>query len=280
MTAKYSDSLKRLSYKDENIAVLFSGGMGSFLSAYLLKIQGYANVSLYFNDTLTEDDDLYRFLIECQEFLGYPLVYDADGRDVFDVFIDRKFMGNTRVDPCSETLKRNRSAKWILTTKPSYVVLGIDIWEEDRLTKAKKRQPLFCSALIDAECFDSESLEQEALAISGIVRPQLYDMGFAHNNCGGFCVKAGLGHYKLLWEQDFERYLYFEKREQEVYEAIPTAKPFLRKTINGKLNYLTLREYRTQYLEPSSGVPANDQLKLFSGLDMSLQGCNACAIVA
>jgi hypothetical protein len=32
----------------------------------------------------------------------------------------------------------------------------------------------------------------------GIRQPVLYDLGFAHNNCNGRCVKAGQGHYKNL----------------------------------------------------------------------------------
>lgn len=33
------------------------------------------------------------------------------------------------------------------------------------------------------------------LRLLGIKPPRLYSMGFAHNNCGGFCVKAGKGHF-------------------------------------------------------------------------------------
>lgn len=332
---KYSASLKRLPYEDNRIAVLFSGGMGSFLAAYLLKVQGYKNVTLYFNDTLSEDDDLYRFLVECHDWLGYPLVYDADGRDIFQVFIDSRYMANTRVDVCSRVLKRERRQRWAAAEKPYYLAMGIDPWEEDRLIRANthreqsisrfidltykipkfvkdgnlwrlipylwlakvykwvkpsveeiaefiEKTPRFISPLIDAQCFDVKLLEEEALAITNIQRPRLYDLDFDHNNCGGWCVKAGLAHYKNLWERLPERYIYFEKKEQEVYDAVPTARPFLRKRLSGKVHYITLKQYREEYLEPNAALPVLKQLQLFEqlGLDMSLTSCNSCAIAS
>lgn len=303
-TMQYSNTLKKLPYEDSKIAVLFSGGMGSFLSAYILKIQGYQDVTLYFNDTMTEDDDLYRFLVECHDWLGYPLVYDADGRDVFQVFIDEQYMGNTRKDVCSKNLKRLRRARWAARTKPNYLALGIDPWEVDRLHRANdnrekaiskymgldrspeqtsnfiSKSPRFVSPLVDAECFDVDTLKQEALEAVGTHQPVSYDLGFGHNNCSNFCVKAGLAHYKNLWEKTPEKYLYFEGKEQEVYDAVPGAKPFLKKTVDSELTYITLRQYRQQYLEPAQQAPAAEQLSIFSGLDMSPTSCMSCALAA
>jgi hypothetical protein len=71
--------------------------------------------------------------------------------------------------------------------------------------------------------------------------------GLATLNCGGFCVKAGLGQFKLLFEQLPERYTYHEEKEQEVLAI--GGLPFLKKTTNNKKRYISMKEYREEYLE-------------------------------
>lgn len=66
---------------------------------------------------------------------------------------------------------------------------------------------------------------------------------------GGFCVKAGLGQFKKLHELLPDRYADNEKQEQEAMKNNPNLRPFLRKTINGKLTYITMKEYREKYLD-------------------------------
>jgi rhodanese-related sulfurtransferase len=262
--------------KDKPIYLLFSGGKGSALAAYILKLQGYTNVKLYFNDTKSEDKDLYRFVKECCQFLGYELIEDSDGRDIWQVFKENRYMGNTLVDLCSRILKRERSAKFRAQFKPEDVIFanGIDVWEEHRHTDALERwlPYTFVAPLIDSGVFDKELLWSIFESHSGIKEPYLYSIGMSHNNCGGFCVKAGLAHYRTLLENDRERYLEFEKKELEVYVAIGSKHPFLRKTINKVKHYLTLRDYRL-YLESTNVILDDDDKNQFGG-------CMACALAA
>jgi hypothetical protein len=51
------------------------------------------------------------------------------------------------------------------------------------------------------------------LRLEGLTRPRLYDLGFAHNNCGGFCVKAGEGHFALLLRTLPEVFAHHEAQE-------------------------------------------------------------------
>jgi PP-loop superfamily ATP-utilizing enzyme len=54
--------------------VSFSGGMGSFAEAKsCVDKYGKENVLLLFSDTLMEDEDLYRFLMETVAFLDCEL---------------------------------------------------------------------------------------------------------------------------------------------------------------------------------------------------------------
>jgi 3'-phosphoadenosine 5'-phosphosulfate sulfotransferase (PAPS reductase)/FAD synthetase len=240
--------------------VLYSGGKGSFLAAYLAK-QIYSNTVLYFNDTKTEDEDLYRFLYETVAWLGLPLFEDSDGRDIWQVFNDRKYLGNTRLDPCSEILKRNRSQRWVRQNFPdpttTDIVLGMGLFEEHRITKAQPHwQPYTLVCPLASVDLDPDQLMADVLAESGIKPPRLYDLGFPHNNCGGFCVKAGLAQFKLLYEKLPARYAYHEAKQEELHAKHPKTRPFLRKRINGKQHYITLKQYREMFLEKS--VPLCD----------------------
>jgi hypothetical protein len=57
---------------------------------------------------------------------------------------------------------------------------------------------------------------QDRLAAEGLWLPRLNALGFAHNNCGGFCCKGGQGHWKLMLKTFPERYDYAEEREGQI----------------------------------------------------------------
>jgi len=256
--------------------LLFSGGKGSALAAYLLRKNGYDNVKLLFTDTNSEDKDLYRFLNQCVEYFGYELIRDSDGRDIWQVFKDEKLMGNQRKDPCSRILKRERSKKFREKQDPGkcYFAFGIDIWEKHRIDKlATYWEPYkVVSPLIDAEIYDTDELWKSFLEESKIKEPYLYSIGMTHNNCGGFCVKAGLAHYRNLLEKDRERYLAFEEKELEVHAHIGKTFPFLRRQKNGVRYYMTLKEYR-ELLERDDNLE-NDSISDNEPNQHSCTNCN------
>lgn len=276
--------------------VNLSGGMGSFAEAKeCVDRYGKENVLCLFADTLMEDEDLYRFLKEIIEFLGVELVTLCYGKTPWELFEAKRFVANSRVDLCSSLLKRELLNNWVgdnfgydseeQITKsdgtPCYfddgrpimrsvrrinaeVHLGIDFSEEHRLKKTKEiMYPwIYRSTLVE----DGRIIHKDYSEQFGIKKPRLYSMGFGHNNCGGFCVKAGLGHFKILYEQMPERYKEHEDTEIRLAESVGTL-PFLKKTINNKVHYLTLRDYREKYLE--AGKAEEDKF--------DIGGC-ACAI--
>lgn len=86
----------------------------------------------------------------------------------------------------------------------------------------------------------------KALEAEGIVPPRLYAMGFAHNNCGGFCVRAGQGHFANLLEKNRELYLYHERREREFIEWRGADVAILKRTRNKVTTPLTLEQLRKE----------------------------------
>jgi 3'-phosphoadenosine 5'-phosphosulfate sulfotransferase (PAPS reductase)/FAD synthetase len=122
--------------------VQFSGGIGSWAAAQRVAAEhGTDNLVLLFADTLIEDPDLYRFLCEAASQIGVLVTRVADGRTPFEVFWQQRFLGNSRIAPCSEFLKQRPSRRWLEAhTDPADTVLHVGIdWSEQRRPPAIER---------------------------------------------------------------------------------------------------------------------------------------------
>lgn len=197
-----------------------SGGIGSYICGKRVAAKhGTENLIHLFNDTKSEDEDLYRFLRESVALTGGELVCIADGRDLWELFNDHGFIANTRVDVCSRTLKRELASNWIKEryAEPSIRIVedGDDIYTEEEhnailyfgidnseysrvaaiLHNWKPYQVYFplCSPPFMTKCDMLKECERD-----GLDPPRMYDEGFPHNNCNGFCVKGGQAHFLHL----------------------------------------------------------------------------------
>lgn len=270
-----------------NHIVMFSGGTGSWATAVRVRETRFAEgdrLVLLFADTLMEDPDLYRFLEEAAaDVPDAELVKVTEGRDVWQVFHDERFLGNSRVDPCSRILKRELLRRYIeehFDPLSTVIYLGIDWTEEHRFTKAV---PYWHPWQVEAPLTESPLLMKEEwldrLRASGIEPPRLYQLGFPHNNCGGFCVKAGKAHFKHLLETLPEVYAYHEAKEQELREYLGKDVAILvdRRKENlapgQKRRPMTLREYRLE-LEAAAAAQADPSCVL--GDDTDEWGGCAC----
>ena len=81
-------------------------------------------------------------------------------------------------------------------------------------------------------------------AEQGIRPPRLYDMGFPHNNCGGFCVKQGHAAFANLYREMPERYAYHEAKEQEFRDMVGKDVSILRDREGGTTKPFTLGQLR------------------------------------
>lgn len=233
--------------------ISFSGGAASFAAAHLIiKEHGKENVQLVFCDTGIEDEDLYRFIDEAAEKLGCELVKLKDGRTPWGVFKDKRYMGNTRTAHCSVELKGVVFQGWLDDNYPDkdcVIVFGFDWSEMHRHDTAAKNYPEYkvISPLGLPPYLSREDIFN-TLYLYNIEIPRLYKLGFSHNNCGGFCVKAGQAHFSRLLELLPDVYAENERNQDALMEEIPTTRAFLRMQVNGKMNYLTLKEFR-EYVE-------------------------------
>lgn len=233
--------------------VMFSGGAGSWATALRVREQfGTSDLTLLFADTRIEDPDLYRFLHEAAEYIGVPLTIVSDGRTPWQVFRDVRMIGNSRIAPCSHKLKQAPCRKWLTeNTDPqdSTLYVGID-WTEDHRLPAIRRgwapwtvdAPLTRSPLLAKSDYLAQMMD------AGITPPLLYELGAPHNNCGGFCVRAGQAHFAWLLRTFPARYEEHERNEQEMRDYLGADVSILRDRSGGKSRPLTLRAYRERLL--------------------------------
>ena len=242
---------------------MFSGGVGSWAAAKrVVEKNGVQDVTLLFADTHMEDEDLYRFLDEAAKDVGAPLVKISDGRTPWDVFFDERYLGNSRIDPCSKILKRQLLDRWRnenMNVETDQIYVGID-WTE--IHRIERMLPIVAPWKYSAPLCEKPYIEKpamlKALVKAGIRPPRLYEMGFPHNNCGGFCVKAGQAHFKNLLEKLPERFRFHEEKEQEIRKFLGKDVAILKHRSGPKKEQpMTLRDFRLN-LEAKGEVDVHD----------------------
>ena len=233
--------------------VQFSGGIGSWAAAQRVAAEhGTDNLVLLFADTRVEDDDLYRFLDDAAAQLGVPVKRVADGRTPFQVFTDQRFLGNSRLAPCSHFLKVRPCRRWLTEhTDPDDTVLyvGLDAseplrapaitrgWAPWRVRYPMTEPPYLSKDDMLAWC-----------ARLGVTPPRLYELGFTHNNCGGVCVRAGQRHWIHLLHVFPDRFAAAEAQEQQLRAELGDV-AILRERRGGVSRPLPLTELRRRQRE-------------------------------
>lgn len=191
--------------------VQFSGGIGSWAAAQrVVDEHGTDDVVLLFADTQVEDEDLYRFLDDAAAQLGVPVTVVADGRTPFEVFRDQRFLGNSRLAPCSVHLKVRPCRTWLSRNADpadSVLYIGLD-WSEPHREPAITRgwAPWTVRYPMCEPPYLSKQDMTDWCAGLGVRPPRLYELGFSHNNCGGVCVRGGQRHWAHLLQVFPDRY--------------------------------------------------------------------------
>lgn len=235
--------------------VFYSGGALSWAAAMrTIERHGRDDLVLLFTDTAMEDEDLYRFLDDSERQLGVPITRLRDGRTPWDVYRHKRLLGNTRADPCSDVLKRQPARRWLKDNAPagSALVFGIDWTEMHRRDGLQRRYGEHGYSVETPMCDAPWMSKGDVLSWmrrEGLEPPRLYAMGFAHNNCGGFCCRAGHAHFAHLLRVMPDRFAEHEAREQEIRTYLGKDVSILRDREGGETDPLTLREFRERGLD-------------------------------
>lgn len=237
--------------------VMFSGGIGSWAAAKRVAEQyGTDDMVLLFADVkggnpdphVGEDEDTYRFVEQAAANVGVPLTTVSDGRDIWEVFKDERYLGNTRIASCSHILKQRPSRAWIEANcdpDDTRIYVGIDWTETHRIPAITRNYlPFVALAPLAEPPYLSKDDMRAWARRQGLQEPRLYEMGFPHNNCGGGCVKAGQGQFKLLLEKFPERFDTWAAKEQEMREHLGKDVAILRDRRGGTTKPLPLIELK------------------------------------
>jgi len=205
-----------------------------------------------FADVNGEDADNYRFLREVHEHVGGELVtLDNDGRTIWDVFRETRFLGNTRVDTCSRELKREPIERWLREHRdPATTVMHIAIdWTEAHRIPAIRDGWARSGWQTAFLMVDRELDKWHALAWAksvGIEPPSLTRDGWPHANCRGGCVRAGQGQFAALLLRRPEAFAEWEREEAEFVAWLGKPVSILRDRRGGGTRAMPLTELRVR----------------------------------
>lgn len=270
--------------------VMFSGGIGSWAAAMRVKetLMPHDELILLFADVGGnhksiydgEDADCYRFVHEAAEQLGGQLIILNQGMNIWEVFRKERYLGNTRKSVCSRALKQRPCKKWLkenTTPEESAVYVGIDWSEAHRLVAIRHNyDPWHAEApLTEPPYLEKQQMMDWAHSVN-LDPPEMYEKGYPHANCGGGCVRAGQGQFKLLFENDPERYDWWENNENNLREYLGKDVAILRDRTGGVVRPLTLTEFRARLEEtrdPQGFAYDGDLLSLIDVDEIGGCGC-------
>ena len=180
--------------------------------------------------------------------------------DIWDVFNRTGMMGSTLADPCSRMLKREVLAAYMADMLPGCVLhVGITVDEIDRMLAIRRN---WGRIRVEADLADDPTLTREKATaecerLLGFV-PELYRRANSHNNCAGFCVKAGHAQMARLLFYDRAEYLRHEANELAHQQRFNHAATIMRDRItrNGIVEStpLTLQAFRQRMETRWSGM--------------------------
>lgn len=130
------------------------------------------------------------------------LEWVVEGRDIWEVFRDERFLGNDRIDPCSKVTKRKPRERWMKANcdpADTVVTVGIGPDEAHRYDNGKGQgfKPRMAKEggwVVHAPLLGRIEGALNAnlyVANAGLTPARLYAQGYPHNNCGGMCCKQG-----------------------------------------------------------------------------------------
>lgn len=250
--------------------VMYSTGIGSWATAKrIIDQHGPEATTLLFCDVkgdnnnphLGEDADNYRFLQETTDKFGCELVWLKNSMSIWDVYRKERFLGNSRLAPCSHKLKQIPARKWLDANCPpddTTIYVGIDWMESHRLPAITRNyEPYTVQAPMTEPPYMEKQAMLDACRAWGAEPPRMYADRYPHANCGGFCVRAGQAQFRQLLRLNRDRYLFHEQQEQDLRDHLDKDVAILRDHAGGGVP-LTLRRFRERVEEQPSLFDESD----------------------
>jgi hypothetical protein len=186
------------------------------------------------------------------------LVWLVDGRDIWEVFRDERFLLNSQRDPCSKILKRRKMNEWLASScDPALdvIVYGIGEHERHRFDDGEGRGIFHRLAAngwnAEAPLIGKPEINPTLhMRAEGIEPSRQYGLGYLHDNCGGGCGKGGHAHWQHRFRVQPDRFAYDQLMERKVRDYLGQGTFLTDRRGDGKKKPLPLDRFR-QELESS-----------------------------
>lgn len=179
---------------EQRVIVWFSCGEASAVAAYLA-VQKHENVHVVYCNTLSaEHPDNRRFLNDVANWIGVPITIIGATKyeSVDDVFERERYMAGIKGARCTTEMKK--VPRNVFQRADDLHIFGFTADEPKRFRDFQGNNPELQLEWILGDQFIRKSDCARILSQAGIKRPEMYDLGFEHNNCLG-CVKASSPSY-------------------------------------------------------------------------------------
>lgn len=188
----------------------FSGGVTSAVaSKKAIELFGIDNCRIIMIDTFNEDEDTYRFKIDCEKWFGKEIesisAIPKKYNNIVEVWEKYLSLNVAHGAICSSELKREVRKRWQKENEYDYQVFGFE-WTKKEMNRSLSMKlnypeskpifPLLMFGLDKKDCI-------EILEDAGIEIPRTYKYGFHNNNCFKTgCVQGGIGYWQKM-KRDF-----------------------------------------------------------------------------
>lgn len=234
-----------------NHVVSFSSGLSSALTSIRV-LEKHPSAMLVFMDTLFEDEDNYRFMVDFENHFCVKIIRLIEGRNPYEVSRAEHVIPNNSLAPCTFRLKIDIFKKYLKTlTGESTIYIGYDFSEIHRCESTTKNYesegykvdyPLLWKPI------ETRRYTDVIRSDYGIEPPRMYKLGYTHANCGGRCVKQGQGDWIRTLINFPRRFAEIEKWENEMREnEVNKNYAILKSQTTTGRTPLTLKELRERY---------------------------------
>jgi 3'-phosphoadenosine 5'-phosphosulfate sulfotransferase (PAPS reductase)/FAD synthetase len=228
-----------------NIIAWWSGGITSAVTCKIcIDIYGIENVRFIFIDTKNEDQDTYRFKLDCEKWYGKEIETITGLGDKYksiqDVWIKHKSLNVANGAVCSSELKKQVRIKWQKNNSYKYQAFGFELDEFKRAKSmtlnnpdAKAIYPLLLYGYSKKDCI---KIVQDA----NIEIPKMYQLGFLNNNCFNTgCVQGGIGYWQKMKREFPDKFEAMAQMEHKLTELKGLPVTMLKdQSLNGGLVFL------------------------------------------
>lgn len=192
--------------KEYPVIAWWSGGITSAMTCKLcLDWYGPENVRVVFIDTHNEDEDTYRFLLDCEQWYNVKIesISSKEYTNIKDVWYKYLSLNVAHGAICSTELKRKVREQFQKDNQFSHQAFGYEPKEWQRALAMKLNHPdtkpifpLIYEILTKGNC-------GKIIQKNNIKLPRTYELGYHNNNCFKTkCVQGGIGYWQKVYADD------------------------------------------------------------------------------